>query len=368
MRGRANTFLRASRGTGAMRNVWQARSMTRTIRPSTPADAAAIVELLNGVGLRPNVGAQALHWKYWQAKGDSSGFRSFVLTDGSQLLAHGANVDGFCSWGKRRLSTVHMIDWAARRGEIGAGTTLMKSIAQQTGALLAIGGSDETLRLLPHIGFRSVGKVTGYVRALYPLRLLRSSGSSRRLPRFARGLTWILVGRELPDRAWQARRIATDQLECLAPVLPAPRRGMAVLERSVESFRYALSCPIVPMHIYAIEQAGHARGYFLLASAPGQVRIADCWMDSDEPAAWLAMVQLALEQGSRDPQAAEIVAWANDPLLSDALEASGFRARHETLIQMRPSKGALLPDAPLRVQMLDNDLAYLHEDRDAFWT
>lgn len=333
-----------------------------------PADAATIVELLNGAGLRPNVGAQALHWKYWQEKPGSPRFRSFVLTDGRQLLAHGANIDGLCSWGDHRLSTVHVIDWAARRGQIGAGTTLLKSIAQQTGALLAIGGSAETLRLLPHIGFRTVGTVTGYVRALYPLRLLRSSGNSRRLPRFARGLTWMFAGREMPDPRWQARRIAADELGCLTAVLPAPRRGMAALERSVESFRYALSCPIVPMHIYAVEEAGQARGYFLLASAPGQVRIADCWMDSDEPAAWLAMVQLALEQGSHDPQAAEIVAWANDPLLCEALEASGFRARHETLIQMRPSSGALMPDAPLRVQMLDNDLAYLHEDHDAFWT
>jgi hypothetical protein len=344
--------------------------MTRTIRPSTPADAGAIVELLNSTGLRPNVEAQALHWKYWQARAGSPRSRSFVLTDGSQLLAHGANIEGSCTWGNHRLSTVHVIDWAARSGHIGAGTTLMKSIAQQTGALLAIGGSAQTLRILPHIGFRQLGTVTGYVRALYPLRLLRSSGTAfwRRLPRFARGLTWMFAGRKLPGQVWQVRRIAADQLDCLSGVLPAPRRDMAVLERSVESFMYVLSCPITPMHLYVIEKSGQARGYFLLASAPGQVRIADCWMDSDEPGAWLAMVQLALEQGRHDSRAAEIVVWANDPLLSDALKASGFRARYETLIQMRPSDPAVMPDAPLRVQMLDNDLAYLHEDQDAFWT
>jgi hypothetical protein len=54
-----------------------------------------------------------------------------------------------------------VIDWAARRGGDGAGVALMKYIGQQTGALLAIGGSTETLRILSHIGVRPAGAASG---------------------------------------------------------------------------------------------------------------------------------------------------------------------------------------------------------------
>ncbi len=48
----------------------------------------------------------------------------------------------------------------------------MKHIGQQVESLLAFGGSDDTLRILPHIGFRAAGTVTGYARPLFPLRIL----------------------------------------------------------------------------------------------------------------------------------------------------------------------------------------------------
>ena len=113
------------------------------------------------------------------------------------------------------------------------------------------------------------------------------------------------------------------------------------------------------MQLYSVERAGRARGYFVLASAPGQVRIADCWMDSDRPADWRAMINCAVAQAGRDRCAAEVVIWASDPLLSETLRASGFHARQKTPILLRPTNAAAVPAAPLRVQMLDNDEAYL---------
>ncbi len=339
-------------------------------RPSTPADVPAIIALLAQAGLRPNVKPQDLHWKYWQPRADWRGPRSFVLADGSEILAHGGIVPGTCAWESQRLRTLHVIDWAASPREIGAGVALMNYVGQQAEALLAIGGSAQTMQILPRIGFRAAGFAVGYTRALSPLRLLQDPRQRnwRLLPRFVRSLAWKLAAP--PASAgddWLARRVAGDDLERISVALPIPTRGMGVFERSAGLFSYALACPIAPMHLYSVERAGRVRGYFLLVSAPGQVRIVDCWMDSDRPVDWRALIHCAVEEARRDPDAAEVVIWASDPLLSECLRTSGFHARQKTPILLRPTNGAAVPVAPLRVQMLDNDEAYLHHGRIEPW-
>ena len=341
--------------------------MNRAVRPTTPADAAAIVALFAEVGLYPNVDPPHLHWKYWQPRTDRPGPRSFVLASGSELLAHAATIPGISAWRTREIPITHVIDWAARRGELGAGVALMKHIGQQAGALLAIGGSVATLGILPHIGFRPAGTATGYVRPLFPLRMLRGVANPtwRLGPRFARSVCWKLAAPRSRGAEWQARRLASDEADHIAAVLPRASEGMAVTGRSTELFRYMLSCPIVPMTLFAVERAGRAGGYFLLASTPGQVRIADCWMESNEPRDWRAMILCAVEQAKHDPQAAEVVIRANDPLLAGALAASGFHPRNQTAIQLRAPDA--MPAGLLRVQMLDNDAAYFHEGKNEYW-
>jgi hypothetical protein len=344
--------------------------MKRSFRPSTPADAPAITELFAQANLRPNADPQALHWKYWQERADWPGPRSFVLTRGNDLIAHGALILGTFAWAARRETMGHVIDWVARRGEVGAGVALMKHIGQQVGSLLAIGGSADTLRILPYIGFRSAGLATAYVRPLFPLRMLRGMQRSdwRKLARVARGVAWKLAAPVARDAQWRARRIESNaDLNKLVSVVPHPSVGATVTERGVEAFRYVLSCPMVAMRLYALEQAGQLRGYFLLASAPGQVRIADCWVESAELTDWQALLLCAVDEASHDPQAAEVVIWASDPLLGGALSLCGFHARGESLVRVRSSRGDPDPPTPLRVQMLDNDAAFIHEGSREFW-
>src|SRR6185312_864458 len=133
------------------------------IRPATPADEPAIVELLLGAGLRPNRQPHELYWKYWQERKDWPGSRSFVLTRAGEVLAHAAIVPGALIHAGRRVKVLHLIDWAAREGAPGTGISLMKYVGRLADALFAVGGSPETLRIIPHVGFRRCGVVTGYV-------------------------------------------------------------------------------------------------------------------------------------------------------------------------------------------------------------
>jgi hypothetical protein len=340
--------------------------MKRTIRPSTPVDAPAIAALYGPVESGSSLDSKYFHWKFWQPRGDWVGPRSFVLASGDDVIAHAAIVPGVCIWRSHRVSALHVIDWFARRDEPGAGVAVMKHIARQAEALLSIGGSAETRRIVPHMGFRPAGTVTAYARALFPHRLLRGGATWRLVPRLARAARGFAAP-SARGAEWQARRLTGEQVSQIASVLPRPAQDMAVTERRVELFRYVLTCPIVSMELYAVERAGQVRGYFLLASVPRQVRIVDCWINSADTQDWRAMILCAVEQAKRDPQAAEVVTWASDPVLGEALRACGFYARFQTPIRLRAAAGHPVLEGPLRVQMLDNDDAFLHPGGTEYW-
>ena len=337
--------------------------MSLAIRPSTPADATAIAALFAEGGME--AAPELLRWKYWQPRSDWPRPRSLVMVRGNELVAHAGFIPGSCAWAQRRATILQIIDWVARTRS-GAGVMLMKHIAQMAEALLGIGGGAQTQSILPHLGFRPAGTATGYARPLFPLRVLRGGATWKRLPRLARA-AWRRSAAAAPGAEWQVRRLDADELGQIASVLPRPARDLAVTERSVGLFQYMLTCPIVPMLLYALERAGQVRGYFLLAAARGQVRITDCWMDSQEPADWRAMIRGAVEQAQHDPQAAEVVIWASDPLLAGALQACGFHARFQSPIRVRPTAADTMPIGTLRVQMLDCDDAFLSGGRYEYW-
>jgi hypothetical protein len=329
----------------------------------------AVAALMADAGLIPNLRPAEAHWKYWHARADWPAPRSFVMTLGDEIIAHAAGIPGHYCWNGQRVRTLHVIDWAARPSAAGAGVSLLKYLAQGADALLAIGGSSRTLEILPHLGFRLRGSVTGYVRPLRPLRLVAPSvhPTWRVPPRLLRSALWAIQTPRANTDGWTVSRINSDDVAAVAAILPRPTSGMAVLERSADLFRYALACPIASMSLFSVAQAGRARGYFVLAHVLRQARLVDCWMDSADPADWRALIQCAVREAKRHPLAAELAAWASDPLLSRCLRESGFRARSEAPVQLLGPRNSALVPAALRVQMLDNDAAYRHVGRNEFW-
>jgi len=343
-------------------------SRRRWVRPSTPEDAPAIVAVMAGAGLRSNSDPQHLHWKYWQERPEWTGSRSYVLTDGKEVLAHGAIIPATRVGGSGRVRMAHLIDWAARSTEFGAGVALLKHVGRLTEMLYGIGGSADTIRILPQIGFRTCATVTGYVRPLSPRNLWREArGAGLRIgPRVARSALWILTASRPSLKGWSASPLSGGEIARIVPVLPQPRRDLAVIERGEALFRYMLACPIVPVALYGLEYAGRVRGYFLLAFAPGQTRLADAWVDSDELADWRALVGCALREARRRGRAAELAAWASEPLLMQALVDNGFHRRFTLPVMLRAGAQANSDPAP-RIQMLDNDALYLNEGRSQLW-
>lgn len=341
----------------------------RWVRPSVPEDAPAIIALMQEAGLHPHTELAHLHWKYWRERSDWSGSRSFVLTNGRDLLAHGAVVPGTVQWGSHQARMIHMIDWAARRDAIGAGVLLMKHVGRMTDFLLGVGGSKDTLSIMPRIGYRQWGAVRGYVRTLDPRGILQRPTRSRwkRAPRMVRSALWCITAPRRDLGGWVARRIGIEQIDQIAPVLPVQRPGLSVFGRSAALMRHVLACPIVSVELYALERDGRIGGYFLLSYAPGQARLADCWMKSEDPADWRALAHAAVHEAKRHGGMAELTAWASRPEFARVLQACGFHGRLKMPIYVRASGDEAVPQECPRVQMLESDEFYLYIGRNQLW-
>jgi hypothetical protein len=333
----------------------------REFRPSRPADGAALAALLTGAGLHPVVRPEVEQWKYWSPRGDWPADRSYVLTDDGRLLAHGALVPGVLAWGSERASIVQVVDWAARADAGGAGFSLIKRLSRIADGAISIGGSSHTRQILPHLGFKPVGEVTVHVRPLRPLRIL-GSGSRlgwRLLPRFARSVLWAVRAPSAGGENFTVRRITADTLAQVHPALPAPRADLAVFERTEAGLRHALECPLVKMELYSLERAARVEGYFLLAIAGRQARLADCWVPSRDAADWCALIQCAVRQARLHPAVAELAAWASDALFAEWLSQCGFHVRNRQPISLMMCGGRAAPPVTPRVQMLETDAIYL---------
>lgn len=341
----------------------------REFRPSNRADGAAIVALLEGAGLHPVARPDVEQWKYWQPYGDWPGARSYVLTEHGKVIAHGALIPAVIAQSNRRSRAVHVVDWAARTDAPGAGVVLLKRLLRFADAALAVGGSSQTRQILPHLGFHSVGEVTGYVRSLRPLRIFGTGGTRagwRLLPRFARSLLWTVSAPSGGCEGLTVRRVTADTLTELRTALPTPGSDLAILERSETGLLHALACPLVPMELYAVGKSGRVQGYFLLAVAGRQARLTDCWVASREPADWRALIQCAVRQARQHPDVAELTAWASDKLLAECLVQCGFRARNRQPVSLKMPPGSATTSA-LRVQMLDTDMPYLDPQGEVLW-
>jgi hypothetical protein len=339
------------------------------VRPTTAQDAPAISQLLWEAGLRPNARIGDLQWKYWQHIGQRAEPRSFVLARGSELLAHAGIVPRTYVWESQRFEMLHIVDWAARHNAVGAGVSLMKNLRRSVDALLSVGGSAQTQGILPHIGFRPHGNVCTFVRPLHPLRILQASVNRptwKRVPRLVRNAYWWLTAPAPRFDGFDVRLSKPHDAADLRTILPKSTPELAVLERTVELLQHALGCPITRTHLYSLQQGNRLRGYFLLAYAPGQVRLIDSWVDSSDARDWRALIYCAVREAYRDHDSAELVTYASDPELASHLRACGFHSRGGQPIMLLVRDGIQIPPTTLRMQMLDNDAAYQHLGRPDF--
>ena len=331
----------------------------------SPRERDSLIAFLSDVFHLPNTAAflnpDLLSWKYDEPRPDWPGSRSYAWMEQGAITAHACLYPATYRAGDQDIAASYLIDWAAGRRLPGAGVLLLRKLASFFPVLLAIGGSEDTLRILPKLGYRTCGEISSYARVMRPWRQFRTDPFPRGWKgplRLARNVLRSLEPVRSAPKDWSAQPIAAfedSHAALLAAETPFPST-----HRTPALLNYLLRCPGARMSAYLIHREGRACGWFMLARVPGVVRIADLRVQSSEPEWWQAAYDLATQIALADPEGCELVAAASTPLAADAIRNNGFRLYRSDPIFLLDPKGLLANRTPLEVSLLDSDAAYLY--------
>jgi hypothetical protein len=308
------------------------------------------------------LGAAFLDWKFFAARPEWNGSRSYIVPQGGEVAAH------VCAWPlvfsgpSGDIRSVHLIDWAARSDVAGAGMMIYRHLMDLSGSVLAIGGSASARRVLPKIGFQPFGTVEIYARIVRPWLQFRTRprGSTwREAARLARNTAWSFPPPPTPGSGWSAGRVDRAPVE-----LDSVRRHGAVVDfscgvRTAALLDYLLGCPIASCELFTVSHDGTLRGYFLLNHVGGQSRVIDIFVDSALPSDWLAVYRLAVRAAAVRPATCEITAFSALSWVAEMLRREGFRLRDEKPVVLFDPRGQFSGVPPLHLQMVDSDAFFL---------
>jgi hypothetical protein len=309
----------------------------------------------------PFVRPELLRWKYDEPRPDWSGPRSFIWKNGHAITAHACMCPVTYTLPSGDVTGSYLIDWAASRTSAGAGVTLLRSLASRCDTLFAVGGSADTRRILPKLGYRHVCDLRFYARVLRPWRQFQTDPFPRRWKaplRLARNTIRSLA--PIPDapRDWAERRIDTFESSTQALLDARAESAFPCSRRTPELMNYYLRCPSAVFTAALLLRANVPSGWYVLSRVAGQVRIADLWVNSGSSADWSAACTLAVRAASADPEACELVASASIPPTIEAVIRAGFRFHHAEPVFVLDPRKMFASTQSLNVTFLESDLAY----------
>jgi hypothetical protein len=305
----------------------------------------------------PSVRSDQIHWKYHVPRRDYLAARGWIIERDGEIVAHCGvwpvwlrTVDG-------EVSGLHAFDWAAKAGVAGVGATIFKQLNKSGELACAVGGSDDALKILPVLGFRSAQPLTYWARPARPMRqsMSESCHNARWLARWARRWYWRYWPPIKAD--WRVETIAPDQVP--EELWPHPEPNLAVFRRSAELFRYLAGCPTAQICLYRAVGPNSA-GYFCLCLVPGVARIIDLWTPSTAVEDWAALYASAYCQAITFPDVNEVVTLAGILRANQALRKIGFRARGMVDLTLAGKAGLIQPGREIHFQWADNDKGFWH--------
>lgn len=330
-------------------------------RPTTPADAAGLGELLarsfnvsrDSAFLRPEV----LTWKYWVPRGDWNGPRSYIFEEEGAPIAHGGIWPVLIGSGADEVRGCQVIDWAAAKGSPGAGVYLMREISHSLDFIQAVGGTDMTRRVLPAIGFSERAQVWRGARPLRPLRQILSHQTRnwKLAPRLARNWIWSRSPVAPPAANWTVEQIEPQHLVGNATEGSPPRFS----HRTKEFFEHYLKCPIGRMTLHQIRDASGPQGHFVLIVLHGQARLAGVWLRETTREAWRTTFLLAQQVAASFPDAYEFLAAGTRGESEQAAVEAGLRIVGDAPVFLLNQGRQLSLTSDYQFQLCDNDEAFL---------
>lgn len=219
------------------------------IKPLTADNLPALQRFAETVWRRPKH-ASYYRWRYFDAPRQTT----WLALQGERCVAAlSAFARGYRNGGET-LECHECFDWYTlpeMRGS-GVGIRLMQTLLDSGKPVVALGGSADTLHLLPRLGFAQVGAATEFFLPLSAAYLFRN----RPLPELARSALGPLI--DLAAHAWFTPRRAEGWVPELVPISRIDRR-LALLD-GVSGF-----APIPDPQFHAWLERGSATGRYLAA-------------------------------------------------------------------------------------------------------
>jgi len=336
--------------------------MNLHFQPTVHADAAAISELLGRVfqlpAGAPLLDEKCMRWKYWTARSDWEGSRSYTARHNGALAAHAAVWPVRVRVSGQELTAVKVIDWAADPRYPGAGAWLIRRIAARVRIMVGTGGSKISGQLLPLIGFRPHGELCHFGRSVRPLeQALTTAPRDWKLPaRLVRNGLWALSHPLSAPDGWSVTPLTPEEVPEVLWARSSSNR--AVTTRDASFYRYVMSCPVAPHALFGLQKSGNLTGYFCVALVPHVARIADLWLRSTNVEDWRDGFRTAATHAASDKHVYEISAWGSTALAKEALSRAGFLLRERSAVSLF-GDAKVLDGRELQLQMLDSDASFL---------
>jgi hypothetical protein len=287
-----------------------------------------LTEVFPGSEDAPFLRRDLRHWKYYQPHPFNKEPRCYVFRDSKGLIAHGGVIPVEYELPAGITTSFQVIDWAGAPRCPGAGFLLFRELWPSADSYLAIGGSDDAIKINRRIP--SVRPVAGMALFAYPLRpfgqLLASPWKWRSPLRWARSWKWKLA-RAKPDlRDWKAIPVERFGVADANLLMPAADASYSPLRRTPELLNYWLACPAARMAAWRLEHRGSPVGYLVLAFLRKEARIADLVLNTSS-ASLAEAYSLAIDLAQRHSDACELRAASSAPPAIQAMAASGMIRR-----------------------------------------
>lgn len=348
--------------------------MSSQFTATLPSEQPAIAELLQSSfpassevnSFLPNV----LRWKYFSPYPDWSGSRSYVVKKDETIVGHGGIWPLRFGGTDTEFSVIHLIDWAASRSATGVGVLLLRKLAGLADLLLTIGGSDETQKILPRLGYQQSGGLKLQVKVVRPwLQYRTTSEAGWKAPvRLARNTIWSLPPLPPVPKGWNVSKIPSFD-SSVESLLNVRKKDTLTSLRTIAGLNHILSCPAATFAAYVVSEGNQMRGYFVLSQIAGQTRIVDLRLAVENPESWRAICVLAAKTAAEIPETCEIVAGFSTANIQLAFAQSGFRPRQTLPIFYYDPRKLLKGIVPaLDLSLLDGDGCFMANLKHPFLT
>ena len=308
--------------------------------------------------------SEVLTWKYFSTHPTWPEFRSFALKDSGRIVAHGGIWPVRLQAQGPPLKAIQLIDWVASRSAVGAGVYLLRKIAELADLLINVGGSHDTLSVLPKLGYKGYGELQQFARVVRPWLHFRTTPQKnwRVSIKLLRNFTRTCTSNASVPEGWTAERVTTFP-SALEPEINEKICDSTISLRTVTELNHLLTCPAAKFSGYLVREKEQLRGFFLLAMIGHQARIVDVRVVGSVPDSWHAMCNLAASTAAADPNIAEVTAASSVPSVQQAWSHAGFLRRQTDRIFSLDPRALVPTNLPVDLSLADSDLCIVADPK-----